>query len=165
MTATMDDRHWLAVALDLSRLAPPTPTNYAVGAVVVDRDGVLLATGHTGEAELRTHAEEAALSKLTGRDLTRSTVYSTLEPCTTRVSRPATCTDLILTAGIRRVVIALREPTLFADCHGVETLRAAGVEVVEIGEMGPVVQEINAHVLQPNRGEPVRVRFDSKKSG
>jgi diaminohydroxyphosphoribosylaminopyrimidine deaminase/5-amino-6-(5-phosphoribosylamino)uracil reductase len=141
------DRRWLTEAIELSRRAPPTPTNFAVGAIVVDRRGSVLATGHTGEFDLRIHAEEAALAKLAGRELGGSTVYSSLEPCTTRRSRPDTCTDLILAARIKRVVIALREPLLFADCHGVELLRDAGVEVVELGDLGHLVQEINAHVL------------------
>ena len=109
---TEEDRRWLTVAIELSRLAPPTPTNYAVGAVVVDQDGAVLATGFTGEIGPRDHAEEAALGKLADRpglDLSRATVYSSLEPCTARKSRPGTCTDLILAAGVRRVVIALRE--------------------------------------------------------
>jgi diaminohydroxyphosphoribosylaminopyrimidine deaminase/5-amino-6-(5-phosphoribosylamino)uracil reductase len=142
-----DDRHWLEEAVDLSRLSPKTPTNYAVGAVVVSLAGEMLATGYTGESGARDHAEEVALAKLAGLDLTRATIYSTLEPCTTRRSRPGTCTSLILAAGIRRVVIALREPLLFADCHGVETLRDQGAEVVEIGDLGHLVREINSHVL------------------
>jgi diaminohydroxyphosphoribosylaminopyrimidine deaminase/5-amino-6-(5-phosphoribosylamino)uracil reductase len=147
---TEDDRRWLQAAVELSRLSPPTSTNYAVGAVIVDHSGVVLATGYTGEVAPRDHAEEAALAKLAGRtglDLARATLYSTLEPCTARRSRPGTCTDRILAAGIKRVVIGFREPLLFADCRGVETLRDGGVEVVEITDMGHLIHEINSHVL------------------
>jgi diaminohydroxyphosphoribosylaminopyrimidine deaminase / 5-amino-6-(5-phosphoribosylamino)uracil reductase len=139
---------WLTSAIELSRLAPPTPTNYAVGAIVVDEHETSLATGYTGELSPRNHAEEAALAKLAGRDLSRTTLYSSLEPCTMRRSRPGTCTDLILAAGIGRVVIALREPLLFADCDGVERLRERGVEVIEIPELGELVRAVNAHVLR-----------------
>jgi diaminohydroxyphosphoribosylaminopyrimidine deaminase/5-amino-6-(5-phosphoribosylamino)uracil reductase len=149
--ATEPDRRWLTSAIELSRLSPPSPTRYAVGAVVVDQTGGVLATGYTGETDPRHHAEEAALAKLAGRrglDLSQATVYSSLEPCTTRRSRPHPCTGLILAAGIRRVVFALREPLLFADCHGVETLRHAGVDVVEISNLGHLVRGINAHLLE-----------------
>ena len=146
MTATAPDRRWLELAVDLSRHSPPSPAHYAVGAVVVGPDGTLLATGYTGETDPAHHAEEAALAKLAGRPAA-ATLYTSLEPCTTRRSRPHPCTGLILAAGIRRVVLALREPSLFADCHGVETLRAAGVEVVEIGELGQAVRDVNAHLL------------------
>jgi diaminohydroxyphosphoribosylaminopyrimidine deaminase/5-amino-6-(5-phosphoribosylamino)uracil reductase len=156
---TEADRRWLASAIELSRLSPPTPTNYAVGAILVGADGLALTTGNTGEIGPRDHAEEAVLAKLTDRhelDLAGATIYSTLEPCTARKSRPGTCTDLILAAGIKRVVIALREPLLFADCHGVETLRERGVEVLEIGDLGRLVREINSHVLDLRYADGVR---------
>jgi diaminohydroxyphosphoribosylaminopyrimidine deaminase / 5-amino-6-(5-phosphoribosylamino)uracil reductase len=154
--ATDADRRRLSAAIELSRLSPPKQTSYAVGAIVVGHDGTELATGYTGEIDPHDHAEEAALAKLSGVDLRRATVYSSLEPCTRRRSRPGTCTGLILAAGIRRVVLALREPLLFADCHGVEDLRAAGVEVIEIGDLGPLVREINAHVLGPRPADELR---------
>lgn len=144
---TAADRRLLAAAIELSRLSPPKQTSYAVGAIVVDHDGAELATGYTGEIDPHDHAEEAALAKLAGADLSRATIYSSLEPCTVRRSRPGTCTGLILAAGIRRVVLALREPLVFADCHGVEDLRAGGAEVIEISDLGPAVRAVNAHVL------------------
>jgi diaminohydroxyphosphoribosylaminopyrimidine deaminase/5-amino-6-(5-phosphoribosylamino)uracil reductase len=143
----MSDAHWLAAAIECSRLSPPAPDHYAVGAVVVGADGRVLATGYTGETDPHYHAEEAALAKLAGIDLTGATIYSSLEPCTTRRSRPRSCADLILDAGLRRVVFALREPPVFADGRGIERLVAAGVEVIELPSFGPMVVEINEHVL------------------
>jgi diaminohydroxyphosphoribosylaminopyrimidine deaminase/5-amino-6-(5-phosphoribosylamino)uracil reductase len=150
---TPADRRWLTAAIELSRLSAPTSTNFAVGAVVVDRHGTALATGYTGELGPRDHAEEVALGKLAGRpglDLSGATIYSSLEPCTARKSRPGTCTDLIIGAGLRRVVLALREPLIFADCHGVELLARQGAEVIEISDLGGLVRTVNAHVLQPD---------------
>jgi diaminohydroxyphosphoribosylaminopyrimidine deaminase/5-amino-6-(5-phosphoribosylamino)uracil reductase len=143
----LDDQHWLAAAVECSRLSPPAPDHYAVGAVIVGADGRVLATGYTGETDPHYHAEEAALAKLTGAGLTGATVYSSLEPCTTRRSRPRSCAGLIVDAGLRRVVFALREPPVFADGQGIEQLVAAGVEVVELSAYGPLVAEINEHVL------------------
>jgi diaminohydroxyphosphoribosylaminopyrimidine deaminase/5-amino-6-(5-phosphoribosylamino)uracil reductase len=147
MTVTDPDRFWLTAAIDLSRQSPPSSSHYAVGAIVVDQDGEVLATGYTGEINTHYHAEEAALAKLGGFDLSRATLYTSLEPCTVRKSRPDPCTGLTLTAGLRRVVLALREPLLFADCDGVEVLRRAGVEVIEIADLGPLVREVNSHLL------------------
>jgi len=142
------DRRWLNSAIELSRQSPRTHTRYAVGALVVDHAGVVRATGYTGETVPREHAEEVALAKLAGRiDLSQATIYSSLEPCTARRSRPLSCTGAILAAGIARVVFAMREPLLFADCHGVELLRQGGLEVVEVGELAHLVAEINNHVL------------------
>jgi diaminohydroxyphosphoribosylaminopyrimidine deaminase/5-amino-6-(5-phosphoribosylamino)uracil reductase len=146
-TASATDRHWLAAAIESSRLSPPADDHYAVGAVVIGADGRVLATGYTGETDPHYHAEEAALAKLTGVDLTGATIYSSLEPCTTRKSRPQSCAGLIIEAGLRRVVFALREPLFFADGRGVETLVAAGVEVCERPEFGPQVAQVNEHIL------------------
>ena len=64
-----------------------------------------------------------------------------------RKSRPRTCTQLILAAGIRRVVTAWREPSLFvADARGSELLAAAGVTVVELPEFADRAMEPNRHL-------------------
>lgn len=143
------DRHWMHAAITVSRTAPLVGARYAVGAVIVDHDATVLATGYTGETDPAHHAEEVALAKIPGADLARATLYTTLEPCTTRRSRPDSCTSLVLAAGLGRVVLALREPLLFADCDGVETLRAHGVDVTELPDLATHVRDINAHVLSP----------------
>ena len=58
-----------------------------------------------------------------------------MEPCGKRASRPLTCAELILRAGIPRVVFAVREPPTFVDGTGFEVLTAAGVEVLELPEV------------------------------
>lgn len=149
------DRRWLLKAIDLSRHCPPTDTAYCVGAIIVAAVGTKLAEGYSRESDPHIHAEESALTKLAGTParLTDATIYSSLEPCSIRKSRPRACTQLILNAGIRRVVFALREPPLFANCHGVELLREGGVEVIEISELGQLVRDINAQVLLPSSGK------------
>lgn len=107
----------------------------------------VLATGYSGETAPHDHAEEVALAKL-GDDprLASATIYSSLEPCSARASRPVSCTQRILDSGIPRVVFAWREPDLFVDCVGAETLRAAGREVRELPDLAGLVQETNAHL-------------------
>ncbi|GAB3427889.1 dCMP deaminase [Flindersiella endophytica] len=145
----MTDRQWMERAIELSRRCPQVLNAYSVGAVIVGRDGGELATGYSREADPVVHAEESALAKLTDVPA-GATIYSTLEPCSERKSRPLSCTHLILAADIRRVVIAWREPDLFvADCRGVELLTAAGVEVVELPELAEAARAVNAH-LTPN---------------
>jgi riboflavin-specific deaminase-like protein len=146
---TAVDRRWLRAAVELSRRCPPSASAFSVGAILVGPDGRALAAGFSREHDPRDHAEEAALSGLTAPSptLAASTLYSTLEPCSARASRPRTCTDLILAAGIGRVVFAWREPDLFVDCVGAETLRAAGVGVVEMPDLAAQVRAVNAHLL------------------
>jgi pyrimidine deaminase RibD-like protein len=145
-----DDERWLRQAIDLSRSCPPSTSAFSVGAIVVEEGGTILATGYSRQRDPVDHAEEAALRDLADGDprLATATIYSSLEPCSTRASRPRPCAELILAAGIGRVVFAWREPELFVDCHGAENLRAAGVEVVEMPELAPLVRDVNAHLLR-----------------
>jgi len=154
--ATRDDRRWLLEAVELSRRCPPVSTAYSVGAVIVAGDGTRLTQGYSRENDPLAHAEESAIAKLGTpwpTALATATIYSSLEPCSTRRSRPRSCTQLILAAGIGRVVYALREPPIFAECHGVQLLRDGGVEVVEITDLRHLVREINALVLAPGTAD------------
>ncbi|WP_209697782.1 deaminase [Kribbella aluminosa] len=143
-----DDRYWLERAIELSRSCPPSATAFSVGAIIVG-DGEILATGYSRETDPHDHAEEVALAKLPPRDprLRNAVIYTSLEPCSKRASRPRTCTERILAAGIPRVVLAWREPSIFVDCEGAELLGAAGVEVVEMPSLAEQVKDINAHLL------------------
>jgi diaminohydroxyphosphoribosylaminopyrimidine deaminase/5-amino-6-(5-phosphoribosylamino)uracil reductase len=145
----MADHRWLQAAIDMSRLCPATVTAYAVGAIIVDHDGTELARGYSRETGPSVHAEQQALAKLDGSalDLSGTTMYSSLEPCTTRSSFHRTCTELIVEARIRRVVVAMREPPVFVDCVGIELLWAAGIEVTVMPEFAGQVSAINAAVM------------------
>ncbi len=145
----MPDRDLLAATIELSRHCPPSATAFSVGALVVDGQGTVLSSGFSRQHDPSDHAEEAALAALGQgwRAPPGTTVYSSLEPCSARASRPRTCTELILAAGIGRVVFAWREPSIFVDCEGAELLRAAGVEVVELPELAAEVREVNLHLL------------------
>jgi diaminohydroxyphosphoribosylaminopyrimidine deaminase / 5-amino-6-(5-phosphoribosylamino)uracil reductase len=118
--------------------------------VIVGADGELLSEGYSRETDEKVHAEESALAKLPAGDprLRTATVYSSLEPCGERASRPRTCAQLIIAAGVPRVVLAWREPDLFVTgCQGTALLTAAGVEVVELPELAAAARAVNAHLL------------------
>jgi diaminohydroxyphosphoribosylaminopyrimidine deaminase/5-amino-6-(5-phosphoribosylamino)uracil reductase len=106
-----------------------TGDNPSVGCVLV-RDGVAIAEARTADSG-RPHAEEQALAQA-GEAARGAAAYVTLEPCAKRTSGSASCTDLLIAAGVVRVVIAARDPHPFAAGVGVERLQAAGV-VVECG--------------------------------
>ncbi|MFD9078946.1 deaminase [Streptomyces erythrochromogenes] len=146
-----DDVTWMERAIELSRNCPPAEGAFSVGAIIVGADGEELASGYSRETDAHVHAEESALAKLPTDDprLAGATLYSTLEPCSERKSRPLTCTQLILRSPIRRVVIAWREPSLLvADCVGVETLRAAAAHVLELTELGAQARMVNNHLFR-----------------
>ncbi|MEU9955416.1 dihydrofolate reductase family protein [Streptomyces sp. NPDC050982] len=141
------DHRWLALACELAAECPPSRTAFSVGAVVVTADGTELARGYSRESDPVSHAEEAALAKIEPGDprLATATVYSSLEPCARRASRPAPCARLILDAGVRRVVTAWREPDTFvAGADGSGLLAAAGADVL-------VLPEYEADAKAPNR--------------
>ncbi|WAZ22659.1 dihydrofolate reductase family protein [Streptomyces cinnabarinus] len=145
------DHHWLRLACELAELCPPSDTAFSVGAVVVAADGTELARGHSREGDDPVvHAEEAALAKIDPEDprLPSATVYSSLEPCAHRSSRPAPCARLILDAGVRRVVTAWREPDTFVvAADGTGLLTSAGVDVLELPEYADRAKAPNRHLL------------------
>lgn len=141
------DRKYLAWAVAESRKCAPSATAYSVGAVVVTRDGRTFA-GYSRESAPHNHAEEEAIIKAeqAGADLRGATMYSSMEPCTHRRSKPLSCTGLIIARGFARVVYALPEPPHLACCDGCETLGQAGVEVVRIDDFDAEVEKINSHI-------------------
>ncbi|TCP43886.1 diaminohydroxyphosphoribosylaminopyrimidine deaminase [Tamaricihabitans halophyticus] len=144
----------MTVAVDLARQCPPSATAYSVGAVIVDANGQEIARGHSRETDPKVHAEESALAKIDPTDprLNTATIYSTLEPCARRASRPRPCAQLIKDAGIGRVVLAWREPNLFvANANGAKLLEDAGLTVIELPEFADQAIAPNAHLPLGNR--------------
>ena len=120
------DAHLMAVALRLAgRGLGQTWPNPAVGCVVV-RDRRVVGRGWTQPGG-RPHAEVEALKRAGGQAL-GATAYISLEPCA-HYGRTPPCTMALLHAGIRRAVIAARDPDPRVDGRGIEQLRQAGVEV------------------------------------
>jgi diaminohydroxyphosphoribosylaminopyrimidine deaminase/5-amino-6-(5-phosphoribosylamino)uracil reductase len=106
-----------------------TSPNPAVGAVLV-RNGRVLARGWHRGAGLP-HAEVEALKALPDPALAKgATLYVTLEPCCT-TGRTPPCTEAILRAGIRRVVVGATDPHPAHAGRGLELLRQHGVEVLD----------------------------------
>jgi len=135
-------------AIELSRLCPPAKT-FAVGAILFDASGEEVATGYSRETDGVSHAEEVALTKArkSMHDVRGGTMICSLEPCGKRASSPQSCVDLIVAAGLARVVYALAEPPLFFEPSGTAQLKAAGVEVIVLPELAPIVSEINNHLI------------------
>jgi diaminohydroxyphosphoribosylaminopyrimidine deaminase/5-amino-6-(5-phosphoribosylamino)uracil reductase len=122
----IDDRH-LGRALGLAERgrygAPPNPM---VGAVVV-KNGRVVAEGHhrrAGGAHAEIEALEAAGKRARGADL-----YLTLEPCAHHGRTPP-CAPAVAAAGVRRVIVAAKDPNPRVSGRGLRMLRRAGVEVV-----------------------------------
>jgi diaminohydroxyphosphoribosylaminopyrimidine deaminase/5-amino-6-(5-phosphoribosylamino)uracil reductase len=121
-----------ALALAASPGVPLGP-NPRVGCVLLDADGHTIAEGfHRGAGS--PHAEVDALSRA-GAAARGATAVVTLEPCN-HTGRTGPCAQALIDAGVRRVVVAQRDTNPVA-VGGVDTLRAAGVDV----ETGVLVDE------------------------
>jgi diaminohydroxyphosphoribosylaminopyrimidine deaminase/5-amino-6-(5-phosphoribosylamino)uracil reductase len=139
---TDTDRAHLARAIELARRGVGTvKPNPVVGAVVA-RDGEVLGEGwHEEFGGL--HAEVNAIEACGLEDLSGATLYVSLEPCCHEGKTPP-CTEAILHAGIRRVVIASDDPTEKASGRGLGILRDEGVEVIIAdGEVAATARLLN----------------------
>lgn len=148
------DEYWMQKALDCAQIAGgQTSPNPLVGAVVV-RDGWVVGQG----AHLRAggpHAEVHAL-RMAGELAKGATIYVTLEPCH-HFGRTPPCTEAIVAAGIRKVVVAVADRDPRTANLGVAFLREAGIEV-EIGVLREEAKRINrAFFHRVDTGRPLIV--------
>lgn len=116
-------------ALQLARhgiaLTSPNP---CVGAVIVDPAGEIVGRGFHTYDGLK-HAEVLALDEA-GDRARGATLYLNLEPCS-HTGRTGPCADAVIAAGVRRVVVAMRDPNPLVAGKGLVRLQAAGIDVHE----------------------------------
>ncbi|MDE2485666.1 MAG: bifunctional diaminohydroxyphosphoribosylaminopyrimidine deaminase/5-amino-6-(5-phosphoribosylamino)uracil reductase RibD, partial [candidate division NC10 bacterium] len=123
---TPDDVRFMQRALALAAKGRGrTSPNPMVGAVVVQHDRIIGEGYHAraGEPHAEVMALQSAVGVTNGADL-----YATLEPCCHHGRTPP-CTDRIIQAGIRRVVIPTLDPNPLVSGRGVQMLRDAGIVV------------------------------------
>ena len=140
------DTRWMAQTIDLARrgigLTSPNPP---VGAMIVSTEGQVIGTGYHRKAGLP-HAEIEALESAETtfrRQIPGSTLYVTLEPCSTKGKTPA-CTDAIRHSGIRRVVFGAPDPNPLHTNKCYAILGSAGIQVT-----GGVLEKECAELIRP----------------
>ena len=146
---------FMRLALQEAEKSPPKPSNFCVGALLVDEaSSEILSTGYTLELPGNTHAEQCAFQKYAekhdlpeervGEVLPSNTVlFTTMEPCNMRLSGNMPCVDRILRTqvnghgGIRKVYLGVKEPEKFVgenqgrkklEDHGIECIHVPGLE-------------------------------------
>ena len=135
----MNDMDYMRLALDLAAKGRGwTNPNPMVGAVIV-KDGRVIGEGYHHRCG-GLHAEREAFSNCT-ESPAGATLYVTLEPCCHHGRQPP-CTDAILEACIRRVVVGSWDPNPLVAGKGLAFLRAHGVEV-EIGVLQAECDALN----------------------
>ena len=150
--ASAGDLGAMRAALALARRGLGTVwPNPAVGCVIV-KQGRVVGRGWTQPGG-RPHGETEALRRA-GEAAHGATAYVSLEPCC-HWGRTPPCVDALITAGVRRVVVALEDPDPRVAGEGVRRLRAAGLDV-EVGLCSEEAAEVNAGFLSRLRlGRPV----------
>lgn len=127
-----------------------TSPNPWVGAVVTAADGSMFdgATNPPGGA----HAEIVALASA-GEHAAGATLTVTLEPCVHHGRTPP-CTDAIVAAGIRRVVVGIQDPDPRVAGRGIAALRAAGVEVSTGEATALITTQLEPYIVHRSTGRP-----------
>lgn len=147
----MSDEHWMKRVLRLAEKGRGrTSPNPMVAAVLV-KDGRSVGEGYhvrAGEA----HAEVVALGKA-GKEAAGGTLYVNLEPCT-HYGRTPPCAPVVISSGVKRVVIGMEDPNPLVGGKGVAGLRQAGLEV-EVGLLEKDCRRLNeAFCKHVTTGEP-----------
>ncbi|GAA5835485.1 hypothetical protein JCM9279_004555 [Rhodotorula babjevae] len=179
-TSDPEHIRFMRLALDQARKSIHTPTAFCVGAVVVSspahptRPLDVLATSFSRELEGNTHAEQCALDKLalsaSAPDpsspsdpsscssspsldslLDGASIYTTMEPCSTRLSGNVPCVQRVLASPIQRVYVGVLEPSDFVECEGTRLLREAGRDVFVV--VDPEDPGLGDECLRVARGE------------
>jgi diaminohydroxyphosphoribosylaminopyrimidine deaminase/5-amino-6-(5-phosphoribosylamino)uracil reductase len=131
---------WMRRALELAQngigLCSPNP---AVGCVILDWEGTLAGEGWH-EYDRLDHAEVVALRNA-GNKARGGTAYVTLEPCN-HTGRTGPCSEALISAGVKRVVVATADPNPLVAGQGLEKLQQAGI-MVEVGMCRAEAQRLN----------------------
>ncbi len=120
------DAEYMARAIALAKKGLyTTDPNPRVGCVLVKNKQMIAEGWHYRAGQ--NHAEIEALAKID--EAAGATAYVTLEPCSHQ-GKTGPCSDALIKAGIKRVVIAMQDPNPLVSGAGIKKLQAAGIEVV-----------------------------------
>jgi len=152
---------YMRLALDEARKSPPKPSNFCVGALLVDEErDVILSTGYSLELPGNTHAEQCCLEKFAAQHNVAvekvgevlplgAVIYTTMEPCNLRLSGNLPCADRIIQTrvngkgGICKVYSGIKEPEKFVGENlGRAKLESHGVHCIYMTEFEDEVRNV-----------------------
>ena len=145
----------MEMAIREAKKSKPSPNAYCVGCILVPRGtadtldemfsvvtaesqasaaAAVLAAGYSREIPGNTHAEQCALMKMqaAGNGAAGCDMYTTMEPCSKRLSGNMPCVENCIKHGVGRVFVGVREPTHFVRCEGVAQLVEAGIPCFDV---------------------------------
>ncbi len=124
----MDDEKYMRRCLELARMGDGnTAPNPVVGSVIVHNNQIIGEGYHQkfGEA----HAEVNAINSVKNHKLIQDSIlYVNLEPCSHHGKTPP-CSDMLITSGIKNVVIGTTDPNSLVAGRGIKKMQDAGINV------------------------------------
>lgn len=132
-------KKYMALAIEEAKKSEPTKTAFCVGAVLVN-EGKVLETGYSRELPGNTHAEQCALEKYFAKHDTDKVppgteLYTTMEPCSLRLSGNEPCLDRVIKQGgnISSVFVGVMEPATFVKNNvSFDKLTDSGINYVKV---------------------------------
>ena len=139
-TFSNKDHQAMARAIQLAKKGLyTTHPNPRVGCIITKDDTIIAEGWHERAGE--PHAEINALKHLTAEQSNGATAYVTLEPCS-HTGRTPPCSQALIKAGIKRVVVAMQDPNPLVAGKGLQQLREAGIETAS-GLMESTSRDLN----------------------
>jgi pyrimidine deaminase RibD-like protein len=161
----IDDRRFARLAIEEARKSVPEDERVhpRVGVVIV-KDGRVLATAHRGEIP-QCHAEFIGLEKkLAEVPLAGSTVYTTLEPCTSRNHPKVPCAIRLAERKVARVVIGMLDPDDRISGRGQRSLRKAGIATELFDhDLMTEIEELNRDFIRERENPEHRISASDER--
>ena len=127
MEHTVSDDNFMRIAIEAAKKCTPEDERVhpKVGVVVV-RPGNDPVISFRGQESAGEHAEYTALERHLPNDtIVGATIYTTLEPCTSRKHPKVPCAERLIERKVARVVIGMLDPNPVITGRGIRRLRAA----------------------------------------
>ncbi|PVU89381.1 hypothetical protein BB561_005382 [Smittium simulii] len=152
----LQQQKFMRMAIEQAQKCISVGGAYNVGAVIVrNHDQKVISMGYSRELPGNTHAEECALQKLMKEteqvynvDLSDCSMYTTMEPCSTRLSGKLGCVHRLIDSGIPILYYSVAEPPNFVKCTGLQIAKDAGISVIHVSSPGieAATASLNAHI-------------------
>lgn len=140
-----DNDYYMMLALKQAKKCKKSRKYYSVGAIIV-KNNKIIGTGYSLKFK-DLHAEECA-TKFAKENPKDATLYTTMEPCSLRLSGKTPCSSIIIKKKISKVVFAAKEPKIFVNCKGIKILKKHKIKTLQLEKYEKMSLRLNNHLLK-----------------